>query len=294
MEDQTAGETAGQAAARPDEPPGPAAGGAGSPAPTSAATTSGRSWWRPEWYLPVLAAIVFLTAWELFGRATNPILFSPPSRVAGAFVDLTASGRLPRALLTTLNTLLVGYALSVVVGLVGGVLLGRKARLAQVVEPYIDAVYATPRVVIVPLVILWFGVGYTGRLFIIWLGTVIPIILNTAIGVRQARPDLVEVARAFGASERQLIRHVIVPASVPYIVAGLRIAAGRALVGVIVAEIFLDLTGVGGIIQTESAYFRTANMLAAVIVVAALGAVFIGGLGLVERRFASWKESTAV
>lgn len=284
-------QSAGQATA--ERPQGRAEGGDGRPGPAGRRSAVAR-WWRPEWYLPVLAAIVFMTAWELFGRATNPILFSPPSRVAEAFVELTADGRLPRALGITLNTLLVGYLLSMVVGLVVGVLLGRNKILADLVEPYIDAVYATPRVVIVPLVILWFGVGYNGRLFLIWLGTVIPIILNTAIGVRNARPDLLEVARSFGASERQLVRHVIIPGSVPYIVAGLRIAAGRALVGVIVAEIFLDLTGLGGIIQTESQYFRTANMLAAVIVVAALGAIIIGGLGVLERRFASWKESSVV
>lgn len=251
-----------------------------------------RSWTTPERYLPVVAAVVFLAGWELFGRAVNPILFSPPSRVASAFVELIANGRLPRAFLVTMNALTVGYVLSVVVGLVVGVLLGRRTTLNRLLEPYIDAIYATPRVVIVPLVIIWFGVGYVGRVFLIWLGTVIPIILNTAIGVRNARPDLVEVARSMGASERDLIRHVIMPASVPYIVAGLRIAAGRALVGVIVAEIFLDLTGLGGIIQTESQYFRTANMLAAVIVVAALGAIIIGSLGALERRFQSWKAPT--
>lgn len=245
------------------------------------------------WFLPVVAAVIFLTAWELFGRAVNPILFSPPSRVVGAFVELTADGRLPRAFLVTMNALTVGYALSVVVGLFVGVLLGRRSTLSRLLEPYVDAVYATPRVVIVPLVIIWFGVGYVGRVFLIWLGTVIPIILNTAIGVRNARPDLVEVARSMGASERDLIRHVIMPASVPYVVAGLRIGAGRALVGVIVAEIFLDLTGLGGIIQTESQYFRTANMLAAVIVVAALGAIIIGSLGGLERRFQSWKAPSA-
>lgn len=253
-----------------------------------------RKLWRPDWYLPALAGVTFLAAWEAFGRAVNPILFAPPSEVAQAFVELTADGRLPRAFLTTMNALTVGYALSVVVGLTVGIVLGRSRRIAELVEPYIDAVYATPRVVIVPLVIIWFGVGYVGRVFIIWIGTVIPIILNTAIGVRNARPDLIEVAQSFGASERDLIRHVIIPGSVPYIVAGLRIAAGRALVGVIVAEIFLDLTGLGGIIQTESQYFRTANMLVAVAVVAALGAVIIGSLGALERRFASWKQPSSI
>lgn len=247
--------------------------------------------WRPEVYFPVIAGVIFLGVWEIVGRAVNPILFAPPSRVAGELISMTLSGRLPRAFLTTMNALLVGYLLSVVVGLIVGVILGRWKVAARVLEPYIDAVYATPRVVIVPLVILWFGVEYTGRVFIIWLGTVIPIIINTAIGVRNARQDLIDVAKSFGANERELARHVVIPGAVPYIVAGLRIAAGRALVGVVVAEIFLNLTGLGGIIQTEAQYFRTARMLGAVLVIGALGTIFIGSLGALERRFASWRET---
>ena len=222
---------------------------------------------------------------------TNPILFSPPSRVARGFVELMADGRLQRAFLVTMNALSVAFLLSVIVGLPMGLLLGRWKVLADVFEPYLDAIYATPRVVIVPLIILWFGVGYEGRLFLIWIGTVVPIIINTAIGVRNARSDLIEVAKSFGAREAQLALHVILPGAVPYIMAGLRIAMGRALVGVIVAEIFLDLTGLGGIIQTESAYFRTHRMLAAVVVIAALGTLLIGAFSYIERRFAPWKQS---
>lgn len=241
--------------------------------------------------LPLTAFLVFIAVWEVLGRLTDPILFSPPSRVLKGFGELLSTGRLQRATLITLNALSVGFLLSVAVGIPLGLVLGRWKLLSDVLEPYIDAIYATPRVVIVPLVILWFGVGYEGRLFIIWIGTVIPIIINTAIGVRHARRDLVEVATSFGANEGQLARHVILPGAVPYIVAGLRIAMGRALVGVIVAEIFLDLTGLGGVVQTESAYFRTHRMLAAVVVIAVLGTVLIGALGLLERRFAAWRES---
>lgn len=243
--------------------------------------------------LPAAALIVFLVAWEILGRLTDPILFAPPTRVARGFAELLETGRMQRAFLVTTNALGVAFLLSVAVGLPLGLLLGRWKLLADVFEPYLDAVYATPRVVIVPLVILWFGVGYEGRVFLIWIGTFIPIVINTAIGVRNARRDLIEVATSFGADERQLARHVILPGAVPYIMAGLRIAMGRALVGVIVAEIFLDLTGLGGIIQTESAYFRTHRMLAAVLVIALLGTVLISSMGWLERRFAGWKESTA-
>ena len=273
---------------RTDLAPSPSDGGAPRPPTGGLVATLQR---RADLLLPLAALIVFLGLWEFLGRLTDPILFSPPSRVLTGFQELIETGRLQRATLITLNALSVGFILSVVVGLPLGLLLGRSKALSSVLEPYIDAIYATPRVVIVPLVILWFGVGYMGRLFIIFIGTVIPIIINTAIGVRNARRDLIEVATSFGANERQLARHVILPGAVPYIIAGLRIAMGRALVGVIVAEIFLDLTGLGGIIQTESAFFRTHRMLAAVVVIGLLGTLLIGAFGLLERRFAAWKQS---
>lgn len=239
--------------------------------------------------LPVAVAVVFLTAWEIVGRLSNPILFAPPSRVFQAFVGLVRSGTLQSALAVTLNTLIVGYLLSVVIGIGLGVLLGRRDTLRRLIEPYLDGIYATPRAVIVPLVVVWFGIGYSGRLFIVFLGTVIPIIVNTAIGVRYARPDLVEVARSLGIKERQLIRHVIIPGAIPYIIAGLRIGAGRALLGVVIAEIFLDLTGVGGIIASQAAVFKTADMLAAVLVFAVLGIVLMTSLTWLENRFSTWK-----
>lgn len=247
-------------------------------------------WWRdPDRILPTLAVVVFLAVWEVAGRAANPILFAPPTRVLAALADLTASGRLPRALWITLNAFTVGFVASVVVGIPFGTVLGRLPRLSRVVEPYVDAIYATPRVVIVPLIILWFGVGYTGRVFLIWLGTVIPIILNTAVGVRNSRPDLIEVAKSFGINERDLVRHVILPGAVPYVIAGLKIAAGRALIGVVIAEIFLDLTGVGGIIQMESSFFRVAPMLAGVVVFGVLGTLLLSTMDKLERRFSAWK-----
>lgn len=242
---------------------------------------------------PLIAGAVFLVAWEIAGRLTDPILFAPPTEVAESFVSLTASGRLPEALVVSLQSLAVGFVLALVSGLAIGIVLGLNPTLARVVEPYIDAIYATPRVVMIPLVILWFGVGFWGRLFIIWIGGVVPIIFNTAHGVRNSRRDLVEVAESFQASKWQTVRHVILPGAVPYVMGGLRIAAGRLLLGVVIAEIFLDLTGVGGIIQTESAYFRTDNMLVGVLVFAVLGVLMMVAFDLLEKRFSAWKAEGA-
>lgn len=242
---------------------------------------------------PFIAAVVFFIGWEIVGRMTNPILFAPPSRVAESFVTLTANGRLPEAVWVSLQSLAAGFVLALVSGLLVGIVLGLNPTLARVVEPYIDAIYATPRVVMIPLVILWFGVGFWGRLFIIWIGGVVPIIFNTAHGVRNTRKDLVEVAESFQATKAQTVRHVILPGAVPYVMGGLRIAAGRLLLGVVIAEIFLDLTGVGGIIQTESAYFRIANMLVGVLVFAVLGVIMMVGFDMLEKKFSAWKAEEA-
>lgn len=248
---------------------------------------------QPYVYLPIVFLVVFLLAWEIYGRGTNPLLFAPPTEVAKAAAELISTGVLQEALVTTLTTLAVGLVLAIVTGLLFGIALGRYPKLAEVVEPYIDGIYATPRVVLSPLVILWFGIGFAGRVFIIWIGTVIPLILATAIGVRHARPDLIEVGRSFQASERDLIRHVILPGAVPYVLAGLRIAMGRALIGVVIAEMFLDLTGVGGLIREAAARFRVPEVLTGVLVFSLLGTTLIGFVSLLERRFQGWKTDAA-
>jgi len=248
---------------------------------------------RPSIYLPLGFAVVFLTAWELYGRASNPLLFAPPSALVDAGIALIQSGRLQEALVVTLTTLAVGVAISLATGIAGGVALGRLPALSDVVEPYIDGIYATPRIVLTPLIIIWFGIGFWGRVFVIWLGTAIPIMLSTAIGVRHARPDLVEVARSFQATERDLLRHVILPGAVPYVLTGVKIGMGRALIGVVIAEMFLDLTGVGGIIRTEASRFRVPDALVGVIIFAILGTILIGAVGAIERRFSAWKQEGA-
>jgi ABC-type nitrate/sulfonate/bicarbonate transport system permease component len=240
-------------------------------------------------YLPLGFGVVFLSAWELYGRASNPLLFAPPSALIEAGGGLISSGRLQEALVITLTTLAVGVAISLVSGIAVGVALGRLPGLSDVVEPYIDGIYATPRIVLTPLIIIWFGIGFPARVFVIWLGTAIPIMLSTAIGVRQARRDLVEVARSFQATERDLLRHVILPGAVPYLLTGIKIGMGRALIGVVIAEMFLDLTGVGGIIRTEASRFRVPEALMGVLIFAVLGTLLIGGVGAIERRFSAWK-----
>jgi ABC-type nitrate/sulfonate/bicarbonate transport system permease component len=243
----------------------------------------------PSVLLPVAALIVFVIAWEVIGQRMHPLLFAPPTRVAETFVELLRTGELLGATAVTLYSLGVSFGLAVVSGIPFGVLLARKPLLSRVVEPYIDAIYATPRVVLVPLVIIWIGIGIPGIIFIAWLGAVIPIIINTAVGVRHARPDLIEVGKSLLLTERQLTRHILLPGALPYVIAGLAIGAGRALIGVIIGEIFLDLRGLGGHIQISAAFFDVPSALSGIVVVAAMGTALLGSLQLLERRLSAWK-----
>lgn len=248
---------------------------------------------RPTLWLPVASLLVFLALWEAVGRGVDPLLFAPPSRMAGALPGLISSGELLDATVVTLQALVGGYLLAAVTGVALGVLMAQWAPLGRLLTPYLFGVFATPRVVMVPLIILWFGIGFGGRLFLVFLWSMIAIATCTADGVRQARPDLVEVARSYGASRLQTVGHVLLPGSVPFVVAGLRIGAERAVVGVVIGEMFLELTGLGGLLQDSAQSFETARMLWAVVVIAVIGTALITALDLLERRISAWKAPAA-
>ncbi len=245
---------------------------------------------RLQHVLPVVSLVVVLSLWEVVGQSMNPLLFAPPSRVVGAFSGLIKSGELLAATLTTVSTLSVGFALAILVGIPLGVLMAQFPRFGELLSPYLYGIFSTPRVVIVPLIIVWFGVGYSGRLFLIFLWSMIAISTSTTDGVRNARPDLIEVARSYGASRIEMVRHVLLPGAVPFVVSGLRIGAERAVVGVVIGEMFLQLTGLGGLLVTSAKSFQTAEMLCAVVVIAVIGTILITALDLLEQQVSSWKR----
>lgn len=241
--------------------------------------------------LPYIGFAGFFIAWEIVGRAINPILFATPTRIIAAYPKIIASGDLPRAFRITMETLLTGYLFAAAVGIVLAFIIARVEVVRSVLDPYIEVVYATPRVVLVPLTIVWFGIGFSARVFLVFIGTFIPILINTETGLRHTDAALVEVGRSFGANEWEMFRHIRLPSSIPYIVAGLRIGIGRALVGVIVAEMFLELTGLGGLIMTYGTFFRTDQMLAVVLILSVMGIVFMRAASWLEHKLSPWKVS---
>jgi NitT/TauT family transport system permease protein len=244
---------------------------------------------QPRVFLPLLSLVIVFGGWELVGRSIDPLLFAPPTAVAAEFRNLMASGELQAAAKITMQALFLGYALAVLVGIPFGIVMGVWTRFGDILQPYLYAIFSTPRVVVVPLIVVWFGIGFEARLFLVFFWSAIAISVNTAQGVRHARPDLVEVAHSFNVSRVQMARHVLIPGAIPFVLAGLRIGAERAIVGVIIGEMFLQIVGLGGIITAGSADLRPARMLCAVVVIAVMGTIIITALDAIERRFQNWK-----
>ena len=233
----------------------------------------------------------FLVVWELYGRSLNPIFLSYPLAIVSAAAELIASGELVAALLKSLQGLAIGFSLAVVVGVTLGLLMGRYRSLYYALDPFIVALYATPGVALIPLIMLWFGLGLQAKIIIIFEACFFPIVINTFAGVRNVSRANVDVARAYGASERQVLRLVLLPSALPFIMAGIRLAVGRGVIGMVVAEFFTALSGIGSLIIIYSNAFATAKLFVPVITLSLLGVSLTALAQLLERRLAPWKET---
>ena len=236
-----------------------------------------------------LAAV--LSLWEFYGRRVNPILFTYPSAVARAFVELVASGELWSYMQQSLVVLAYASFFSVVVGVVLGVAMGRFAIFEWAADIYINALYSMPMVAVVPLIVLWFGFKIPAKVIIVFAFMVFPVLLNTFEGVRNVDRNLQEVARSFCSSEAQLWRHLIIPSAIPFIVAGVRLAIGRGLVGMIVAEFYTSVTGLGYMIVRYANALETDKLFVPIVVVMLLGVGLMSLAKWIEQRIAPWRNA---
>jgi sulfonate transport system permease protein len=239
-----------------------------------------------------LVSLVFvLLVWEYYGRRVNPILFTYPSAIARAFIILVANGELQSYMKESL--LVLGYAsiLSVLAGVLLGVVMGRFSIIEWAADIYVNALYSTPMVAVVPLIVLWFGFKVPAKVIIVFLFMVFPVLLNTYEGVKNVDRNLQEVARSFCSSESQLWRHLIIPSAIPFIVAGVRLAIGRGLVGMIVAEFYTSVTGLGYMIVRYANALETDKLFVPIVVVMILGVGLLSLAKWVEGRIAPWRNS---
>jgi ABC-type nitrate/sulfonate/bicarbonate transport system permease component len=244
-------------------------------------------------YTGAIAILVFLALWQMTGFFLNPILLSTPVRVAVDWVQVAASGYLPLALLEGFREMLTGLLGGVVVGIVVGVLMGRYAVVDLALNPFVNFFASTPGIVIIPLVVVWVGITVAARTSLIFLITLWPVLINTAAGIRNVQRGWVDVGYAFGLSETQILRRITLPAAVPYIMAGVRISAGIAIIGMIVGEIEISFFGLGYMLSSYGASFETGHFFAVVITSSVFGIVNVALLKLMERRWFPWIAGAA-
>ena len=239
----------------------------------------------------VASLAVTLGAWEWYGRGVDPIFFSYPTAIAAAFPAMIAKGELQRALFLTLQGLAAGFGLAIVFGILVGLLMGRYNLIDYLMDVQVSALYSTPNVALIPLLILWFGLGMVSKIVIVFLAAFFPIIVNTYGGVRNVSRALVDIAQAEGASEAQIFGKIILPASLPFIMTGIRLAVGRAVVGMVVAEMFTAMSGLGGAIVYYGSAFATDKLFVVIILLALLGVSLTEAVKWLEVRLAPWKET---
>lgn len=237
----------------------------------------------------VLSGIGFLVLWQVVSMNVPPVILPPPAAVIAAFIQLTASGELVSATLATIWPFAIGLVLGFVVGTVMGLLLGIFRPAARVLDPYIFVGWSIPNIAWLPLFIAWFGVGNLTLIIFVFISAVFPQLLTVEAGAKEADSFLVEVARSLGGSKREILLNVVLPSSLPYIIAGLRIAVGRALVGIIVGQLLIVATGIGYMFQFYGETLSLAKYFAPLIVIAALAILLNRGVNWAERAFIPWK-----
>ena len=236
----------------------------------------------------VASLVAVLGAWEYIGRQINPVLFTYPTAVANAAAKMIASGELWQYLSQSLVVLFIGLGLAAVFGIALGLVMARFGVIDIALDTYITALYSIPSVALVPVLVLWFGFEMTAKTAVIFLFTFFPIVINTYQGVKTVDQNLIEVGRAFRCTERNLWIHIVLPAAVPFIVAGLRLAIGRGLIGMVLADLYTAITGIGYLIARYASIYRTDAMFVPVVTLGVLGITLTGVLRFVEKRVAPW------
>jgi ABC-type nitrate/sulfonate/bicarbonate transport system permease component len=242
------------------------------------------------WSVRLGSLALVLGIWQWYGSSVNPILFAPPTKIAQAFVTLTSDGTLGRALAQSLTVFGIGMGAAVVIAIPLALVWARYQIVDWAIQGYVNALYATPLVALVPLLILWFGFGVQAKVIIIFSFALFPLLINTYQGARSVDRGLIEVAESFGCSELKTWRHVILPSAVPFIAAGLNLAVGRALVGMIIAEFYTSASGLGYMVISAGNTFQTAKMFVPILVVMALGVFLLGVTRTLKRKVSPWSE----
>jgi len=238
-----------------------------------------------------LAIVLFFAAWQAIFLFVpfDPLFISKPSLIFAGLVDLIDSGDLFHDLAVSAVPFFIGLGAAVVIGVPLGIVMGWRQRVGYALDPLMTVFYASPLVALSPLLVIFFGVGISGKAIIVFVLSVFPFIFNAYAGVHAVDRLLINVVRSLGGGEWDLYRKVIFPSVLPYIVAGARIAVGRALIGVLVGEFFAASEGIGYAISRFGDIFSIDRMFACILVVMVIAVVLTEGIRWAERAAFPWR-----
>ena len=242
----------------------------------------------------LLSILSLAILWEVAGRTLDSVLIPPLSQIGAAWWKLLSSGKLLSNIGLSLTTLAAGFFLAVLLGTVIGLLMGRFRAVEHFLDLYVNSLMSAPATAFVPVLILWFGLGVQSRIAVVFLFAVFVIIINTMTGVKQVDTVFVEMARSFGAKEREVFFKIMLPAALPAIMAGVRLGMGRAVKGMVTAEMLLTLTGIGGMIMQYGSSFATDSLFAVILTILILAMFTMKLVQWVDQRLTGWKVEIAV
>lgn len=241
--------------------------------------------------LGVFGIVVFFLAWEISSRAQiiNPFYFPPFTQIVAKGIDLFADGSIWEHMIFSLTNFSVGFATATLAGVVVGIPMGWYKGISKTLDPLLSGIYATPLIALLPLIIMIFGLGAMSKIIMTFLAAVFPVLINTMTGIANTDSHLIRMSRSFGAGDTTIFLKVSIPGSLPYIVSGMRVALGRALVYIVVAEQYGAAMGLGYLSSVAAQRFQIATMFAPIVIIACLGAGLTELLKAVERRLETWK-----
>jgi sulfonate transport system permease protein len=240
----------------------------------------------------IVSVATFLTLWQIFGGQINQALFTTPDKVAIAAVDMVGSGELWTYLAPSLLVLAIGLSLAAIIGIAVGLLLARFWVVDVAFGVYITFLYSIPSVALVPLIVLWAGYETTAKVVILFLFAFFPMAINTYQGVKNVDPKLIEVGRAFRCTERQLWRNIVLPGALPFIVTGLRLAVGRGLIGMVLADLYTAISGIGYLIVRTGSTYQIDKMFVPIVTLGLLGVTLTAILRMLELKVAPWTAAS--
>lgn len=248
------------------------------------------------YYRPLLGTfgvVAFLAFWQWAGTSgfANPLFVSSPSRIIAALIGLSATGELGKDVAVSGEEFVYGFVLAIVVGIPLGILMGWYKPLEALLDPFVNFFYSTPRIALLPVMTIWLGIGMNSKIAIVFLGAVFAILINTIAGVQNLDHALLRAARSFGANDMQIFRTIALPGTVPFLLTGIRLGLGHALIGIVAGELYAAQAGVGFLIAVAGNTFQMDKVFAGVVLIAVAGMAMTEVFRRIEQHFQSWKPS---